>query len=296
MANNNSKKFEILLISVIAARSTSFVFSKMILQGMGTFNLLAIRFLLAFAILSIIFCKRLAKIDKRIIKAGLASGVSYFFVMACELKALSMTDSSVVALMENSAIVLVPLFESVLKRRLPTKMTVVCAILAMGGVICLFVQNGSITGGMLFAILSAILYAIAIIVIDRSVTGVDDTLSVGIIEVGTLGAMALVASLATEDFHLSAPAAHWGMIIYLVVVCTGFGFTLQPVAQRHVSSERTGLFCAVEPAVATLLGAVVLNEKLGVFSIIGLLLIVLCIILPYIKINKNNESASPHCQ
>ena len=44
-------------VPVIAARATSFIFSKMILEYIDTFNLLAIRCLLAFAILAVLFLK-----------------------------------------------------------------------------------------------------------------------------------------------------------------------------------------------------------------------------------------------
>lgn len=286
----SSRKFEILLISVIAARSTSFVFSKLVLQEMGTFNLLAIRFIMAFVILALPFIKRLIKINKKTFLAGIATGVAYFFVMSAELKALTTAPSSVVALLENSAIVIVPLFEAVLRKRLPSKMTSICAVLGMGGVLCLFFESGKITGGMIWGVIAAILYAIAIIVIDRVVKDVDDSLSVGIIEVGTMGVLSLVASFIFETPHLPTQPSHWAMIVYLAIVCTGFGFTLQPVAQRHVSSERTGLFCAVEPAVATILGVAILSETIGILSISGLILIILCIILPYLNIKPKKEN------
>lgn len=284
------RRFEALLIAVIAARSTSFVFSKIVLTEMGTFNLLAIRFIMAFVILALPFIKRLIHINKKTLLAGLSAGVAYFFVMSAELKALTTAPSSVVALLENSAIVLVPLFEAVLRRRLPSKMTSACVVLGMGGVLCLFFESGRITGGMLWGVFAAILYAIAIIVIDRVVKGVEDSLAVGIVEVGTMGFLSLIASFIFETPHLPTEPTHWAMIAYLAIVCTGFGFTLQPVAQRHVSSERTGIFCAVEPAVATILGVVILSERIGVLSISGLLLIILCIILPYIKINSKKEN------
>lgn len=72
------------------------------------------------------------------------------------------------------------------------------------------------------------------------------------------------------------------IISVLAVVCSGFGFTLQPVAQRHVSAERAGLFCAIAPAVASLLGVVVLHERFGVLSFIGLTLILTSIMLPHL--------------
>ena len=50
--------------AVIAARATSFIFSKMVLAYMDTFNLLAVRFLIAFILMAILFIKRLQHIGK----------------------------------------------------------------------------------------------------------------------------------------------------------------------------------------------------------------------------------------
>ena len=46
---------ELLLAAVIIARSTSYVLTKVGLQDMGKFTLLAVRFLLAFAFLAVLF-------------------------------------------------------------------------------------------------------------------------------------------------------------------------------------------------------------------------------------------------
>ena len=60
---------EILLILVLVARSTSFVMSKVTMNAMNPFNLLGVRFLLAFLLLCIPFGKRLVKIKKENKKA-----------------------------------------------------------------------------------------------------------------------------------------------------------------------------------------------------------------------------------
>ena len=59
------KKAEILLAAVIAARATSLLFSKIAMNGMGIFNLLAARFLMAFVLLAVVFFKRLRHIKRR---------------------------------------------------------------------------------------------------------------------------------------------------------------------------------------------------------------------------------------
>ena len=78
---------ELLLAAVIIARSTSYVLTKVGLQDMGKFTLLAVRFLLAFAFLAVLFWRRLLQIDRRTLLSGLAMGGIYFCVMTAELTA-----------------------------------------------------------------------------------------------------------------------------------------------------------------------------------------------------------------
>ena len=53
------KQAEILLAAVITARATSFIFAKWCLADLNTFNLLAVRFLLAFLLLGVLFSRKL---------------------------------------------------------------------------------------------------------------------------------------------------------------------------------------------------------------------------------------------
>lgn len=75
----------------------------------------------------------------------------------------------------------------------------------------------------------------------------------------------------------------------LAIVCTGFGFTLQPVAQSHTNAERAGLFCALSPACATLFGAVLLHEKITLLGAAGILLILSSLLLPHLMKGKRSH-------
>jgi len=129
------------------------------------------------------------------------------------------------------------------------------------------------------AVMAAVLYAAAIITTDRF-SHEDDPLTLGIVQVGTLGLLALVSSFVFEAPHLPQSGTQWLMIAGLAVICTGFGFTLQPVAQSHTTAQRAGLFCALSPACATLLGAAVLREHISVMGMCGIALILLSLLVP----------------
>ena len=82
------KKAEILLATVIAARATSLLFSKIAMNGMGIFNLLAARFLMAFVLLAVVFFKRLRHIKRHTLVRGAIMG-GLFFLMPVSYTHLS---------------------------------------------------------------------------------------------------------------------------------------------------------------------------------------------------------------
>ena len=93
----------------------------------------------------------------------------------------------------------------------------------------------------------------------------------------------VLAMLLTETPQLPQSGSQWLMLAMLIIVCTGFGFTLQPMAQSHVSTARAGLFCAVSPAIAALLGVTVLGEPFGTLDVLGLVLILASIVYAVYK-------------
>ena len=88
---------------------------------------------------------------------------------------------------------------------------------------------------------------------------------------------AAVASLLLESPHLPGTAREWGVI--LALVCSCFGFTFQPVAQRYTTAERAAQLCAVNPLSTAVLSAVFLHETMDILGIIGAALILCGIVL-----------------
>ena len=59
------------------------------------------------------------------------------------------------------------------------------------------------------------------------------------------------------------------VVLALALVCSGFGFTLQPVAQSGTTADHAALFCALNPFVAAALGAVCFHEHFGIAGQLG---------------------------
>lgn len=288
---HSRNRAEILLAGVITARATSYLFSKLIMESMSMFNLLGIRFLFAFTLLLILFFKRIRRIDRKSLLAGMIMGSMYFLVMTAELSGLKRTSSGNVSFLENTAIVIVPLLQAVLSHRFPRWKAVVSALLCLVGVGFLTIGNGLTLGrGEMFCILAAFLYACTILMTDRLTHGNIDPLAAGIVQVGMIGVLSLTASLLFESPRFPSGMLEWTGIVMLAVVCTGFGFTLQPVAQSGTTAERAGMFCALNPMVATVLGIVFLQEAFTAQSTIGGGLILTGILISELPEPKSNEN------
>lgn len=278
----NRKQAELLLAAVILTRSSAYLFSKTGLETLGTFNLLAARFLLGFAVLAIIFFKRMRRINRHDLIGGAVIGAVFTAVMTLELTALKTTDTSTVSFLENTAIVFVPLIEALLIRKLPKPASIASALLALCGVGLLTLRGGAFgfTPGEVCCLCAAVLYAAGIITTDRF-SHKCDALLVGIVEVGCIGLFSLVLSFIFEQPRIPSGGTEWGCVLVLALLCTGFGFTLQPVAQSHTTSQRAGLMCALNPSFASILGVVFLSEPVTVQGVCGAALILFSLYIPH---------------
>ena len=289
----SKKAAEWLLAAVIFARSTSLLFAKVGLESMSPLNLLAVRFGLAFVVLAVIFWKKLRTVTGTDLLHGMILGAVFFAVMTCETFALTMTTASNVSFLVNTAIVIVPLFEAVLHRKAPDHRTLLCAAVTLAGVGFLTLKGG-IAGfglGEALCLLEACLYAGGIILTGKfSRTG--DPIVLGMFQIGFLGLFAAIASPLAGTPHLPQNGTEWGVILALALVCSCFGFTFQPVAQRYTSADRAAQLCAINPVSTAVLSAVFLQERMGVQGIIGAALILLGIVLHNYHKTKREDAAA----
>ena len=274
------KNAEILLGSVIFARSTSLLFAKIGLASISPLNLLAVRFCLAFLVLSVIFWKKLRQTTKADVLHGLIVGTAFFSVMVFETFGLRMTSASTTSFLENTAIVIVPLFEAILHRKAPDRKALLCAGVTLLGVGFLTLRGGlaGFGSGEALCMTAACCYATAIILTGKfSHTG--DPILMGIFQIGFMGLYATVGSFLFETPRLPQSGTEWGVILGLALICSCFGFTLQPLAQRYTTAERAAQLCAINPLSVAVMSTVFLHETMDVWGVCGAALILTGIVL-----------------
>ncbi|MBQ6517417.1 MAG: DMT family transporter [Anaerolineaceae bacterium] len=277
----NQQKSELLLAAVILARSTSFVLSKTAMNSLTPFNLLAVRFLTAFAFLAILFGKKLVRIQKTELKYGFLLGVLFTIMMGCELTGLRATDSATTSFIENSAMIFVPILQFVFMKKKLKGAEGLRIALAVSGIafLTLGASGGLLRSGCVYLLGSAIFYASAILLTNIA-SRKGDPLMIGITQVFTIGFLSLIMSFILEQPRLPQGTSEWGMVLGLAIICSGFGFTLQPVAQRGTTAERAGMMCALSPLSASLQGVILLNDQMSPYKLAGCLMILLSLLVP----------------
>ena len=277
----STTKAKILLVLIFIARGTSFLFSKHLLTSMSPLGILAIRFLMAFLILAVIYRKKLAACSRANLRGGLILGFLYFICMVFEMYGLQYVDTGISALIENMAIILVPLYAAVLTRTLPRRKTMFCAFLAVAGVGFLSLSQMQMKGsslGLVLIILAAMTYGVCIMATE-AVSREGDPITIGMLQLGVMGLCSLLAALPTGNFSFPSSGSQWGMMLMLVLVCSCFGFAFQPMAQKYVSAETAAVFTVINPLTASILGLVAAGEGMDPAKAAGYVLIILTLLI-----------------
>ncbi|AIQ18134.1 multidrug transporter [Paenibacillus sp. FSL H7-0357] len=271
-------KAELMLIVVTMFWGSSYIFMKMGLDTLGEFNLIALRFGLAFVLAAILFHKRLRRIDLRTLKYGALLGFLLLFVFTCITFGLKTTTTSNAGFLVALTVIFVPLIDVLVFRKRVAPPQIFGAVLAISG-IGLLTLNSSlhVQPGDLLCILSAVFYAVQILVTGKAVKTCD-SLNIGILQLGFAGGYALVLSAVFETPSLPSSMPGWIAILALGILCSACGFILQPVAQKYTTPTRTGLIFSLEPVFAAFFGFWFAGEQLSMQGYTGAALVLLGIV------------------
>ena len=144
--------------------------------------------------------------------------------------------------------------------------------------------------GAALCLMGALFYAIYIVVQDRIAKG-EDAFLISILQLGVASLLGLLASFLFEAPTLPQSPATWGAVVYLGLICSAYGFVVQPIAQKHAAPERIGLIFSLEPVFSALLSFLFLHEVLAGINYLGGGLIFLAVVLP--ELIKTPKQTAP---
>lgn len=267
-------KADLALLLVTVGWGASFILTKSSLAEMPTFNFLTIRFLIAFALSSIIFMREMKKIDRKTFQYGIILGVVLYGSFAFQTMGLNYTSASKSAFITGFSVVLVPIFSSLLVKNIPNKKTVVSIVIAFIGLGMLTLNKNilEVNIGDIYTFFCALIFASYIILVGKYTVDAE-SIPLAVLQLGVVGLLSLITSLAIETPIIPTLGPVWFNIIILSVVCTSGAYIVQNVAQKYTSPTHTALIYTAEPVFGAAFSYIILGEVLSTKGVLGAILI-----------------------
>lgn len=277
----NERKGEILVGLALALRASSLLFGKIAMRTMGPYLTIAMRFTIAFILVAFLFRKSITKVNLKTLWHCALIGFFFFLAMVFEMSGLKTTPSTVTAFLEGSVVVIVPAIACILQRKLPDKLTVASAIVAMIGVGFLTLKGDHLgfTSGELLVLGGTVWYSLTVIVTDTAAKN-DDLEVVSVYQLLFIAIFAYIGAFIFEEVRLPQSGQEWGAVLALAIICSGVGFTIQPFGQKYITAERAGILAVFNPLTAAILGVIFLKERMTGSMLLGAALILVSILAP----------------
>jgi len=166
-----------------------------------------------------------------------------------------------------------------LKEKISIK-KIICIAVAILGIVCVSgILDGNATinpdekTGLLLGLLSAVMYG-TVMFLNKAITGIDAA-DKTLIQIATAGAVMLIYGSITGDFAgITLTPLCILMVVFVGVFHTGYCYTLFFGSMDVLSAQSVAIFTYIDPAVAVILSALLLNEPLSAFGIIGAVLVI----------------------
>lgn len=262
-------KANLLMVIVTMFWGLSYTFMVMGLDALEAYNVVALRCLIAFIIAGLIFLPKMLRINKKTLLYASIQGFLLFLLFALSLFGLKTTTASNAGFILSLTVVLVPIFSSLIEKRLPSRAVSFAIVCTMIGIAILTLRE-SLTfrpGDILMAI-AAVSYSIYLILNSKFTKNVE-SISYGVYQLGVAGLFGAIFTLFFETPQLPSTSSGWIAVLGLGVICTAFCFIAQAVVQQYTSPTHTGLIFSLEPIFAAIFAIIFLGEGLTTQLLIG---------------------------
>jgi len=237
----------------------------------------------AFFVLLFVYLKK-SKLDKTAIKknfvmlalSGAFIGINWILLF----ESYNYTTVATATLCYYMQPIFVILASPILLKEKLTLKKVVCVAVALIGMV--FVSGVLQTGipalseakGILYGLGAACFYA-TVVLMNKKITDIsayDKTIM-------QLGMGAIVLSpyvMLTQDFStatLSMTPSLWALLLFVGLVHTGVAYALYFDSMKDLKAQTLAIFSYIDPIVAIILSALLLKESMGLYGVIGAVLV-----------------------
>jgi drug/metabolite transporter (DMT)-like permease len=206
---------------------------------------------------------------KMLVRAGLTAGVILFGGYATQTVGLQYTSPSTSAFITGLYVVITPLIESAISRRLPPRSVVAGIAIATVGLFLLTGADIHLGRGEAFTLGCAVFFALHIVYIGAYANLLRPTQFTAM-QIGTVALLSVAPAARQGVGSLTALAIF--AVVFTGVACSAVALPLQLWGQRAIPASRAALILLAEPVFAGIAGYVN-GERLGAARLAGAVII-----------------------
>lgn len=269
---------DIALLGVAIVWGASYQVAKSITPFASVPAMLAIRFVLAGAIMMLVWLIRRNPFSSADVILGTLFGITQASIMLVETFGLKETSATNAGLLISLTIVFTPILESAWKRRWLPRGYFIAVTVSLVGVLLLVSGNGfkAPNYGDGLMLLAAVIRSFHVTAQGRFTAGRKvssfNAISLQMLVCGLIYFFIDVPGTLTAIQTFAYP--QWQSTLFLILFCTIFAFATQLWAIRKTSATRASLLLSTEPVWAVVIATVGGGEALGPIGVLGGLLII----------------------
>lgn len=231
---------------------------------------------------------------KKLWISGSICGVIMFGASASQQIGIVETSPGKAGFITALYIVIVPVLGVFMKKRVSI-LTWIAVVIAIVGMYLLCAEGEFKLGaGDSMVMLSALLFALHIITVDKVAPAVD-CVRLSCVQ---FFVSAVLAGLCMLVFETPTVESVWNAkysILYAGVMSTGVAYTMQIIGQSTVEPTVASLLMSLESVFAALTGWLILRDIMTGYEIVGCLLIFIAVIIAQLKFDKikTNKNSLP---
>ena len=244
-------------------------------EGMNTPSVLFYRFGLAWLIVTVVmlFRRESLKVDRREFLTLTALGVLFIFSSLTLYLSFHLMPAGVASTILFTYPVMTAAIMAVFFRERIRTGTIMSIFLSFVGVLLLYWSDGSGTlhiGGVVLVLVSALTYALYIIVVDKSPLAMSSFKINFYVLFYCAAGMALFALLSGQPLQLPPTPRAWLWVSWLAVVPAIMALVMMVYAAKYIGSTPTAILGALEPTTAVLIGVFVFAEPFSLRLLLAL--------------------------
>jgi len=228
----------LLLISIAIAWGSSYIFMKVGLESLNTSSIIVWRFALAFIVMAALFYKKIIRVTKQTLVASAILALPMYGVFVFLLNGMQSTTVSTASFLTSTTVVFVPLLHALITKHIPSRKTMMSLAVVVAGLALLTIGDDfGLSYGAILCLLCAICNALYLVWTNHYAKKVQP-LQLGIFQLGFTALYGCVG-FAVEAPMMPATMNEWMAILGMALLCSAYGYVLQPVASGFYFLIRT---------------------------------------------------------